>query len=154
LEANFPGEFSGHIREGSYHVVVGDPENEEDYYTEELINFNSMQRPIHIIPAIAGSKSGGGKGGKGMILAIIGIALLAVATMGAAGFLGGAALGAGTLTAGFAASTGILGITWGTVALFGGALALAGISQLLSPTPKDDAKKTMARSKASSLTGL
>jgi len=110
--------------------------------TEDMLNFNLGREDLHIIPSIEGAKSGGGKG---TVLAIVGITLIAVATYGAllpalGAAEASAAVGASGLAefgaVGFAGEIGFLGLTYANVALFGASLLFAGIAQMLAPTPR------------------
>lgn len=128
LAANYKT-FRADFIEGNYRVVIGDLDTGTDL-TEEILDFRIGHRhAVHIIPLAMGAKNGGG------IKAIAGIALLTVATWGAA-----AAVGAGVgIGAGFGATavTGLgTGLTWGNIASIGLSLAFSGVSALLSPTPK------------------
>ncbi|MBO6507515.1 MAG: tail assembly protein [Roseibium sp.] len=121
-------EFAEALKEGSYAVVRGDPKDKGSY-SLELDHINSLKlgdADLHIVPMIEGRKEGNMGG---ILKAILGIALIGVAIF----FSGGTA-------AGLAASIGGTGITWGNVALIGGALALAGVASLLTPKdkPKDE----------------
>ncbi len=84
---------------------------------------------LHIVPALEGAK-GGGKGGIGKV--ILGVALIAVAVVAAPAAIGGglAAGGAGGLSA-----TAFAGISYGQIALLGGAIALGGVTSLITPVP-------------------
>lgn len=117
LSANLPG-FRTEIGKGSYRIIVGDRKKGE-VLTEDLLTFHLPQnRAIHIIPAATGNKrSGIGK-------TILGVALIAVATVASGGFAAGAGTVFGT------------GLSWGTVGLMGASLAFGGVAQLLTPTPK------------------
>ena len=86
-----------------------------------------VSREFSITPVVHGSGRAFG--------AILGATLLIGAMVLSGGF---AAIGAGgaSFSAAMGASTGFLGLTYGTVALIGGALLISGISQLLTPTPK------------------
>ncbi|TDB48087.1 tail assembly protein [Photorhabdus luminescens] len=66
---------------------------------------------IHILPVIIGSKRGG------LFQTILGVALIAAATIATSGFAGGLA------AAGW----------WGTTAMVGASMALGGVVQMLSP---------------------
>jgi hypothetical protein len=90
---------------------------------------------MHIIPVVEGSGSGGNKG---IMTAVLGLAMIAAAvvTAGAAvGGLPGLVPAMGTI----GAELPILGcVTLAKVATFGAILALGGISQLLTQPPKSD----------------
>lgn len=83
---------------------------------------------MHIVPVLGGA---GGRTG-GIIKIVLGVALLAVGIGGAV--LASAGL-AGGVMAGFSASIGFAGLhaTWGTLAIFGAGMALAGVSSMLTP---------------------
>lgn len=123
LLANFPS-LRGVISEGDYKVSVGRSELEIGNHPEHLHYPSASFETIRIVPVVAGA------GGVGKILA--GVALIAAAIVLApvgGGFLGlGAGALTGTFTLGAAASVAIGSI--------GVSLALGGIAQLLTPTPK------------------
>lgn len=132
LNVNFPGQFVEALMEGSYRVVRG-----EDFDLElEVINeFNLGMADLHIVPVIAGSASGN-KGGSA-VKTIIGVALVGVAIFASGGTLAAPLAGMGATAFG--------GVTWGTIALFGVAMALSGIAGMLTPKdankPKTDSQK-------------
>ena len=119
LVANFPS-LRGVISEGDYKVTVGRSELEIGNHPEYLHYPSASFETIRIVPVVAGA------GGVGKILA--GVALIAAAIIlaptGAGGFLG--AVGTGFLSASASVAIGSIGVS----------LALGGISQLLTPTPK------------------
>ena len=119
LLANFPS-LRGVISEGNYKVTVGRSELEIGNHPEYLHYPSASFETIRIVPVLAGA------GGVGKILA--GVALIAAAIIlaptGGGGFLGAA--GSGFLSAGASVAIGSIGVS----------LALGGISQLLTPTPK------------------
>ncbi|WP_422369101.1 hypothetical protein [Pelagibius sp.] len=141
LIANFPS-FRHDIADGYYRVVRGDPDTGFPL-PPEMLHMPLGSNDLHIIPVAAGAKEGGiGKAILGAIILVAAVAL-APATGGAsaagAGAAGGAAAGSAAAT-GLAAPAFILpvfgtAITYGNIALFGAALALGGITQLLSPQP-------------------
>src|SRR4051812_3079865 len=57
LEANFPDEFTGHIRKGFYRVTVGDKETGM-HCNLNMVQFNFPKGDIHIMQVPAGRKSG------------------------------------------------------------------------------------------------
>lgn len=118
--ANFPS-FPASVVNNSYRVIVGTLRKGRHLIADELPMVFPERDPIHIVPAIAGAKGSGGK-------IIIGVALLAVAAVATGGF--------GLAGAGFAGGFGISAGTWGSVAMVGASLALSGIAQMLTPTPK------------------
>jgi predicted phage tail protein len=117
LAVNLPG-FLAELRIGAYRITVGGPKSGM-HISEDTLTFQLPEgKDIRIVPVTAGSKSGGtGK-------LIMGIALIAVATVASGGTFGAFAGGAAG------------GLGWGTVAMFGAAFTFAGIAQLLTPTPK------------------
>src|SRR4051794_30555837 len=76
LACNYRG-FEQDFRTGTYRVLLGDIHTGHELDVDSL-DFRVGTRPVHIIPVAAGA--GGRGGGK----AIVGVALLAVATGGAA----------------------------------------------------------------------
>ena len=118
LVANFPG-LEQHMAEQYYRVTVGT----YDLALDE-IHDPAGQQEIKITPVIAGAGGGAGK-------ILLGIGLIALAFIPGIGF---AAATAATATA--AATAG--GLTAIGTAIFGlgASLALGGIAQLISPTPK------------------
>lgn len=139
LSANFP-KFSKDIRDGAWHIVRGEKiDSGLDLADEEsIVSFNLGKGDLHIVPVVAGSKRAG------LLKTILGVVLI-----GAAFALTGGAL-AGAIGPGLGMGSGFLGGITGTqVALFGAAMALAGISSLLTPQEKtkendDDSSFTMA----------
>ena len=122
LLANFP-QLQSHMAEQYYEVRVGSRALQIGSDLGELHLPTGQKEVISIIPVMAGA-------GGGFAKIAIGIALIAAAIIFApagAGFLG---LGAGFISGATAAavSTVIGGI--------GVSLALAGVAQMLSPTPK------------------
>lgn len=122
LLANFP-DLEGHMADQHYRVQVG----EYELGVDELHD-PSGQQVIRIIPVV-----GGAGGGVGKIIA--GVALVAISFLLPGAQLGLFGLGQIGLTA-FAAP--IMGI--------GASLALGGVAQLLTPTPKLDGGAAAASS--------
>ena len=124
LGANFPS-FTKDLREGAWHVVRGDdPDTGLSLDETQIAVFRLGKADLHILPFVAGSKR------SGVLKIVLGVVLIGAAFA----FTGGALatqIGAGTAIGG-------LGITGTHVALFGAAIALAGISSLLSPEEKDE----------------
>lgn len=85
--------------------------------SEDELTDNSGSLEIRIAPIITGSKRGG------LFQTVLGVALIAAATI----MTGGAALG---FAAGFAAAG-----AWGTAALIGASMAIGGVMQLIAPQP-------------------
>jgi predicted phage tail protein len=111
--------FRDELKTGSYYVIRGKKKIGED---KLHFGFGKV-REFHLVPVLEGAKSGVGKA---IGLAVLGIALIAAAVV----FAPAAGLGATAFT--------VLGtsVTFGQVALLGGALVLAGVATLLTPTPK------------------
>lgn len=122
LSANFP-EFMKDIREGAWHVVRGeDPDKGISLDESQIAKFRLGKGDLHIVPFVAGSKRGG------LLKVILGVVLIGAAFVLTAGAGLGAAIGGGMLS----------GVTGTQVALFGTAIALAGVSSLLAPEEKAD----------------
>lgn len=133
LGANFP-QFLKDLRAGSWHVVRGKKvDSGLSLDKDDISSFNLGQGALHIVPVVAGSKRAG------LLKIVLGVVLI-----GAAFVLTG-----GTLAAAIGAQGTLLGGITGTqVALFGAAMALAGVSSLLTPQEKkkeqsDDSSFTM-----------
>ena len=103
------------IRDGKFHIVHGDKWENGNGLSEKELTLKVGPGPIHIVPAISGSKSSG-------IFQII----LGVAMIGAAVILGPAGgIGLGWISSGME-----LGLV-----MMGSLMILGGIAALLSPTP-------------------
>ena len=126
LAANFPS-FIEDMRLGSFHVVMGKKIDTGIALDErECGGFNLGASTLHIAPVVAGSKR------SGVLKAVLGVALLGVAFAFSGGALATPLLGG----AGF-----LGGITYGNLAMIGAAMALSGISSLLSPEEKTSEKQ-------------
>ena len=110
LAVNFPG-LERHMADQHYRVTVGSYDLGEDELADPV-----GQQTIKIVPVISGAGGGVGK-------IIAGVALFASAF-----FTGGATIGLLGLAAPLAVSTALAGV--------GISLALTGVAQLLSPTPR------------------
>jgi len=123
LLANFPG-LEQHMADQHYKIIV-------DGYASDLDEINHpASRTIKIVPVL-----GGAGGGVGKIVA--GVALVAAAILFApagATILGIGGLGGGLGAAGAAGFLTAAGAS--AIAGIGVALALSGVSQLLTPTPQ------------------
>lgn len=123
-----PG-FMEHMKGHDWRIIRGTTKSAvregRDTSKEELPIGLGRHQELHIIPVIGGAA---GKSGIGKIVAGIVIIAASVFTAGAAGaFAAGAA--------GMAATAG-LGISYGSIAMFGASLLLGGISQMLAGNPK------------------
>ena len=121
LVANFPG-LEQHMADQHYRVSVGTYDLGEDELADPV-----GQQVIKIVPVLAGA------GAVGKI--IVGVALIASAF-----FTGGATIGLFGLAAPLAVSTVLAGVGVG--------LALSGVSQLLTPTPRLTAPGTSGNREA------
>jgi predicted phage tail protein len=113
------------LREGHYRVLKAREHVSETLDLEEMKLRLGRAREIHIVPVIAGSASGWGKILAGV--AIIGLAIAAPYALGLAGGL--------SATFGGISAIGFSGISFGTIAGLGAAVALGGVAQMLSPSP-------------------
>lgn len=130
MEANYPGEFMPFLRDRKFYVLLGDEIENATSMNEEMLPMFVGKKDIHILPYVEGG--GGGKNGKGVFTIVLGIALVATGVG-----LGLAAASAGTsFGAAMGASTGVFGITYGNVAMFGASLIFQGASSLLTHAPK------------------
>ncbi|WP_431854315.1 hypothetical protein [Azospirillum sp.] len=127
LEANFPGRFFAAVRDGVYKIVRGHPRTGMQLGEDEL-RFGLGGSDLHVMPLPRGS------GNKGGVKVVIGIAIIAVAII-AAPPTGGTSLAAAMQAEASIAGVGI-GVSYGAIAKFGVMMALAGVSQMLSPQPK------------------
>lgn len=124
LAANFP-EFLRDLHDGAWHVVRGKKVDTGFSLDEtQLGTFKLGSSDLHFVPYVAGSKRGG------LLKIILGVVLI-----GAAFVFSGGALA--TPIAGGALG----GVTYGNMAMIGAAVALAGVSSLLSPEEKSEDDK-------------
>jgi predicted phage tail protein len=111
--------FVEEIKKGTWYIVRGDPKTGLYLGEEDVNTFNLGSADLHILPKLKGAKNGGGA-----LKAVLGVALI-----GMAFFFSGGALAAPIMAGG-----GLLGgMTWGNIAMMGVAMAVTGVSQLLSP---------------------
>lgn len=126
LAVNLTG-FTAELKIGAYRIIVGSRKKGR-HVSEETLGLGLPEgKTIHIIPVTRGSK----RGGVGKL--IMGVALIAVATVASGGAFGAFAGGA------------YGGLGWGTVAMFGAAFAFSGVAQLLTPTPKGPDMSTLEK---------
>ena len=121
LQANY-GTFFADIRPGQFAVIRGSRKNGEQLCVEQ-VPMQMGNKPIHIVPIPRGSS------GKGIFAIVLGIALIAVSifTMNPElGFMANMAAAMPTVTF----------LSHGAVLMMGAAMALGGISQLITPTPQ------------------
>ncbi len=117
------------FRAGHYRVLKAREYVTDTLDLDELKLRLGRAREIHIVPVIAGSADGWGK-----ILTGVAIIGLAIAAPYALGFAGGISGALGT-TFGSISAIGFTGVSFGTVAGIGAAIALGGVAQMLAPTP-------------------
>lgn len=134
LHANIPDRFLDALKEGSYWLIRGDEDTGMPIEEELLNSFRLGDADLHIIPAIEGSARNGKRGGT--IKAIAGVALIGIAIFAS----GGLAAGGLTALGNTAVTIGGLNITWGSIALFGFAMAISGASSLLTQKEKPKAE--------------
>lgn len=123
LEANFPNKFANKVREGEFHVIRGSMEDGK-FLSEDTVQMNLGKADLHIVPVVAGSKSGAMK-------VITGIALIALSFampgIGFAALMAGASAG----TAGAIAASGSVIMSLGI------SMALSGVASMLAPKVKN-----------------
>ncbi len=107
--------FYNKIRDGKFHIVVGDRWEATNCLSDKELNLNVGAGTIHIIPVIAGS------GGNGFFQIVLGVAMIAAAVV-----MGPVGLGVGGFMSG-AMESGLV--------LTGALMILGGVAALLSPTP-------------------
>lgn len=130
LEANFPG-FMEDMRHRWFRVVRGNPDTGL-HLDGDLLGMHLGNADLHFIPTTAGAKSSGAK-------AVIGVVILGAAVVASGGLAAGATLfGANGALAGTAFGVGAATVSYGNLAMLGFAVALGGITTMLSPTPKAD----------------
>ncbi|TDW20397.1 putative phage tail protein [Rhizobium azibense] len=123
LCVNFEG-FEKLMRAGEWHVVRGkDIDRGRSLDIELCTAYRLGRAPLHILPYVAGSKRGG------LLKVVLGVALVGAAFL----FSGGA------LATPIAALGG--SVSYGNMAMLGVALAVAGVSQMLSPEEKSEENK-------------
>lgn len=118
-------EFGETLKSGNYAVVRGDLSDGLDLDLENLDEMPLGRSDLHILPELEGRKERGG-----MLKVIAGVALI------------GAAVFAAPAAGGLAASIGATGITYGNVAALGLALALSGVSLMLTKPTKDKSQES------------
>lgn len=114
---------------GEFQVVSGP--KDKGMELDEVSLMMPIAGELHVIPVLEGS---GGKGGK----LILGIALIGIGFYGALGSGLAGAFGVSGAMQATAFSVFGQSVTWGRIAMTGAALALSGVAQMLSPTPKSN----------------
>lgn len=129
LEANFPGRFFKALAKGEYHLVKGKDITSGEDFSAPMMHLGLGANDLHIMPALAGS------GDKAIFQVVLGVAIIGASIM-TAGAAAGAAYGlAEGIAAGSMASTTFLGVSMASFATFGAAMAISGLSSMLTPTP-------------------
>jgi predicted phage tail protein len=133
LAANFKA-FPKVLAEASWTILRGDPDTGYSLDLEEIKDYRLGRAPLHIMPAVEGSKNS-----TGTLKIVAGLAIVGAAVFFAPGLALGTALGGGLLS----------GVTYGSIAMVGIAVALSGVSVLMGPAEteedtKDDSSHTMA----------
>lgn len=129
LGVQLPG-FRQYVVERNFRIVAGNSPEDGIGLDRDMLTFNTGRRNIHIVPVVEGAKRGGiGKIIAGVVLAVVGWWL--APALVPAGMMGGG----GVVT--------IAGINASTVAMFGVGLALAGVSQLLTPKAKKSKRSSV-----------
>jgi len=131
LGANFEG-FRQRIVDGHFRVVAGPSLEEGIELGEDQIDFGVGNRDIHIVPVVAGAKK---NAGLGKIIAGVLIAAFAWFALPAMGI---ASIGIGAIS-----------ISAGNLAMMGVSIALAGVSQMLTPKQKKPVEVTPVEQKPS-----
>lgn len=121
LVSRFGEEFRDTILEGAWHITVGERKSveltpEDNFLSEELVEFPIEDEEIHIFPVIAGA---GGRGVGQIILGVVLIVVAVVAWYFAPAIAGAIGTTAATVT-GAAASLAISGV----LSIAGGVMAM------------------------------
>ncbi len=117
------GAFLPAVKDGTYKIIRGDRKTGLHLGADEL-TFHLGAGDLHIVPVAAGS----GQKSKGGVKAVIGVVIMAVAIV----YSGGAAAGLAAPAFGGAA----MGMSYGSIALFGLSMVMAGASMMLAPQVK------------------
>lgn len=134
-------EFRQELSQGMFQIVLGDRETGIALGADDLDFRAPDEFHYHVIPVPEGAGGGGGRS-KGIGTIIVGAIIVIAAVVGAV-FTGGATLVA--LGAALPGMLGAAGLTYGSVALVGLALVMAGITALMTPkikTPKYSARES------------
>jgi predicted phage tail protein len=135
LSSRFGDSFKEIILNGAWHITCGKRNTrklsaEDNFLSEELIDFPLVDNELHIFPAITGA------GGKGIGQIILGVVLIIVAIVMIWNPLGWAAA-AGAVGAGTTAAT-IGGVSAASLALAGVLSIAGGVMAMLTKTPTMD----------------
>ncbi|MCW2242812.1 TipJ family phage tail tip protein [Azospirillum canadense] len=117
------GAFLPAVKDGTYRIIRGDKKTGLHLGADEL-TFHLGAGDLHIAPVAAGS----GQKSKGGVKAVIGMVIMAVAIV----YSGGTAAGLAAPAFGGAA----MGMSYGSIALFGLSMVLSGASMMLAPQVK------------------
>lgn len=119
--------FRRRLQEGAFRLVRRAGGRRRDVDLSMLDMTLGDGQSFHVVPVLAGSKSGAGK-------AILGIAIVAAAFVFAPAVVGALGPTMGMATTAFSVAG--FGVTFSQIAGFGAMMALGGVAQMLSPTPK------------------
>ena len=135
-------ELKREILAGQFHIVVRNAIGEFEIGHQELdFKLRGDPQHVHITPILAGSNKGGAKMVVGFMILAAAIVFSGGAAIGLAGMegVGGAGAAFADAMATEVVSLGALGsITFGDIAMVGGAMFLSGLASNLSSTPKAD----------------
>ena len=132
LNCAFPGKFVAALREGSYKLVRGALRTGAVLDLDLICELKLGSADIHLIPVAEGAAMS--QGAKGTTKIVLGAALI-----------GGAIFMSGGMLAMPLAATGLLsGVSYGTLALVGVGLVLAGVSTLLSKPAVNTASNSVS----------
>lgn len=127
LNANFPT-FERELRKGYYKLIVGPRARHGQDLTLDDVEMRLGRDDFHLVPVAAGAR---GKGG--VLKAVLGVALVGAAIFFSGGTLAAPLAGMGTAIPGLGGF-----VTYGTLAGIGITTALMGVSQMISPSQKNE----------------
>lgn len=111
--------FKEFVEKGNWRIIRG----RSAIDAEEMLMTFGKSDELHLVPVARGAK----QAGIGKIIAGVVIMVIAVA--------GAIWTGGGSLAAGISMASPLFGATWGSIAVFGASMTLAGTAQLLTSTP-------------------
>jgi predicted phage tail protein len=126
LNCAFPGQFIAALQVGSYKLVRGALRTGLALDLDLICNLNLGAADLHLIPIAAGAATS--QHAKGTTKIVLGAVLVGAAVFMSGGTLAAPLAGMGASAFGVAG----MSVSWGTIALVGLGLTLAGISTLLT----------------------
>jgi predicted phage tail protein len=111
------------LRDGAFHVVTRNRDEERDLDVGQM-DMSLGDRDLFVIPAVQG-------GGKGTMKVILGVIIMAIAIIAAIPTGGGSLVLGTELVVGEMA----LGVTAGSLLVFGAMMTLSGVAMMLAPSP-------------------